>query len=218
MTSADQHAAPASYGRRLIFRIVAMAFRPARTAEALCRDQSKFGLALGAWFLLGSMYTATVLAGWLHGFGAVMQPWLPIPAERYYLWETFFTLPAFLAILVTAAAVMHLAARRLGGTGAFQDTFAAVAVGSVFPTFLLMWLPETAVMVLLPDLRSEPLGGFSFLPGWADAARQLAVPLWTAAIWARALARVQSLTPTRSAMAAAAGLIPAAAVALAVIR
>jgi hypothetical protein len=44
------------------------------------------------------MYTVTVGVGYLNGFGAVLKPWLPIPAEDYYFWETLFVIESMAVI------------------------------------------------------------------------------------------------------------------------
>lgn len=204
--------------RELIGAVVGMALRPQRTTIRLLEHPHRLGQGIAACLLMGVLYTISVFVGYLHGFGAVMQPWLPIPAADYYLWETFFTVPAFFLILGTAGAATQWTARALRGRGTFNDTFSVLSLGIVFPTFLLMWVPETLMLVVVPGLRAEQLGGFSFMPDWLNIARQIAVPVWTLVAWGRAMPVVHSFGALPAAVAVGVGLVPAALVALAIIR
>lgn len=204
--------------RDLFGFVVGMALRPRLTTVRLLQRPKRPQLGVAACLFIGGLYTATVFIGYLHGFGAVWEPWLPIPARDYYFWETFFTIPAFIVIAATAAAGTQLAGLALGGRGTFGDTFCVLALSVVLPTLLLMWVPETIVVVLMPDLRAEQLGGFSFMPVWLDIARQVAVPLWLWVTATVAVALVHGLNTLRSAAAVLAGLIPAMLVSLATIR
>src|SRR5512139_127661 len=130
-----------------------------------------------------------------------MAPALPIPARDYYFWETFFTIPVFFIVLATAAAITQLVSRALRGEGTFEDTFCVLSLGVLLPTFLLMWVPETLLLVFLPELRAEQLGGFSFMPHWLDIARQIGVPLWTLVAWVSAMPLVQGYGSMRAALA-----------------
>lgn len=143
---------------------------------------------------------------------------LPIPAADYYLWETFFTIPVFFLILACAAAIAQLVSRAWRGRGTFEDTFAVLSLGILLPTFPLMWMPETLVLVFLPQLRAEPLGGFSFMPDWLNNARQICVPVWALLSWVASVSLVQRFGHLRAAVAVVAGLVPAAVIAMAFIR
>jgi len=207
-----------SFIYRMVRALAQISIRPASTVATLKQDPSFFGYGIGAWLLMGLMYTVTVLIGYLNGFGAVVKPWIPIPAEDYYFWQTFFVIPVFFVVFVVAAGVMQLLARLMGGTGMFEDTFAVVALGSILPTFLFMWLPETLLMVFAPGIRAGQLGGFAFMPPWADAVRQLIVPVWTIAVYVLALARLQSLSIARTVIVVILGMVPAVMVTLVFVR
>jgi hypothetical protein len=71
--------------------VVGIALLPRKTTRRLLEDPHRLRQTTAASLLMGVLYTASVFIGYLHGFGAVMEPWLPIPARDYYLWETFFT-------------------------------------------------------------------------------------------------------------------------------
>jgi hypothetical protein len=206
------------YLARLARVLVEIAFRPAAVGARMRGRASFLRYGVGGCLVMGVLYTITVLVGYLHGFGAVWEPWLPIPAEEYYLWETFFIIPVYFLVFATAAGVMQLLARGLGGAGSFEDTFAVVALGSIVPTVVLMWLPETFLLVFFPGLRAEQLGGFSFLPPWADALRQLVVPVWTVAVYTSTLMRTQSLSAFRSLGVVLVGMVPSVLLTLVFVR
>jgi hypothetical protein len=63
---------------------------PRKTTRRLLKDPQRLGQGITACLLIGVLYTVSVFVGRLHGFGAVMEPWLPTPARDYHLWETFF--------------------------------------------------------------------------------------------------------------------------------
>lgn len=211
----DTHAA---FIVRLARLLISIALRPRATAKAITDDPAALNYGLCAWLLMGAMYTITVCLGWLNGFGAVVEPWLPIPPEDYYFWEMFFVIPVYFLVFITAAGTMQLVARGLGGGGSFEHTFTIVAMGGILPTFIFMWLPETLLMALFPSLRAEALGGFSFLPGWADAVRQLIVPVWTIAVYSLALSTAKAVPAWKAVVAVMIGMIPASVVAFAFIR
>ena len=132
--------------------------------------------------IMGVLYTFTVFVGWRNGFGAVTTPFLNLPAEDYYLYETFFCLPVFFLIAVVFGGVSRLLAMAVGGRGNFESNFTVYVTCSVLPMFLTMWLPETVLMVFFPAARAENLGGFPGLPVWLDAVRQIAGIVWPLAV------------------------------------
>lgn len=113
---------------------------------------------------------------------------------------------------------MQLVAKGLGGRGQFESVFVLVAVGSVFPTFVLMWLPETLLVVFFSGDRASELGGFAFLPGWADVLRQLIVPAWTLGIYIQGLARIHGVSLPRAGLAVVLGMAPAVLLVLVFVR
>lgn len=207
-----------SFARQTLHFVWRMAVSPHKTVEELVSDPRKAAFGAVAAVLLGLCYTATVYVGWTHGFGAVVDPWLPIPAEEYYLYETFFALPVYMIVYVSAAGAIQLLLRSVGGSGSFEDVFAVVTLASTLPTLLLMWLPETVLLVLAPDARAEPLGGFAGLPSSIDSLRQLLVPIWLIVASSLALARSHRVAVYRAMLATVIGLVPAGVIAFTYIR
>ena len=155
--------------------------------QGLCRlltDRLALGYALLSLLLMGVLYTIAVYIGYRNGFGAVLTPFLSISAEEYYLWETFFVVPAFFVFTIVFAGTARLLAVPFKGAGRFENNFAIYSIATVLPTLLLFWLPEASIMILFPDDRATPLGGFAMLPPMVDAIRQIVAALWPLVITA----------------------------------
>ena len=67
-------------------------------------------------------------------------------------------------------------------------------------------------------MRGQELGGFGGWPSWAEAVRQLIVPVWTTGVYVLALARIQSQSLVRSCTVVVIGMIPAVLVTLVFVR
>jgi hypothetical protein len=75
-------------------------------------------------------------------------PWLTIPEEVYFWWESTFIAPVIVCGAVLAAALLHLIARASGGTGDFDRTMAAVAFATAFASLSTL-VPDTIIALLL---------------------------------------------------------------------
>jgi hypothetical protein len=146
-----------------LFPVLFFPFRPRLLILRLLEDRRKLSLAVYGLLLIGGLYTITVYIGHRHGFGAVLTPFLRIPAEQYYptsSWRS--SSPEWPAWLPRA--------------------FMAGAPTKTPSMLITMWLPESLVMIAFPSQRSTPLGGFRFWPVWIDSVRQLAGVLWPLSI------------------------------------
>jgi len=87
---------------------------PRRAADAIASDPQGLwvGLVLGILFL--GAYALTVLIYHLLGHQPVAQPFLRIPPERWYLVQTFTTLPVGMAAFFTYAGVAYSICRAWG--------------------------------------------------------------------------------------------------------
>lgn len=164
---------PAIQPRKHFFRLVGEGGDSGEAAAA-----RKIGYALILFITIGVLYTLTVAVGYQRGFGAFTEPFLSIPAEDYYLWESFFAIPVFLLAGIVYAGTARLLGAAFRGRGTFESLFAVYAAASTLPIFLTMWLPETILIVFFPEMRLTPLGGFAFFPLWLDILRQVAGFLW----------------------------------------
>jgi hypothetical protein len=119
------------------------------------RDKVVYGFA--AVMLLSTLYSIAVLIGFVKGVSPTgYEPFLRIPLESYYLWQTFFTIPVGLIGWVLFAGAAQLLARSLCGQGSFEDNLAVLGL-----PFVLMlpfsWLPEITVTFLVPEWFGTPI-------------------------------------------------------------
>lgn len=98
------------------------------------------------------LYSLTALLLYLRGWSPVVPTSLDLPVEKYYLYQTFFTIPvSFLAMglgTILAFWFSHIA----GSETRFRDFWGPVCIASVIPTFFTMWIPET---LFIPFLNSQ---------------------------------------------------------------
>jgi hypothetical protein len=186
------------------------AFKPTENLRRLLSDPYRVGYGALALAILGALYAITTYAGYQNGFGAVNQPFLNIPAKDYYLWETWFGTSVFFVVAIVFAGVSRLIALPLRGQGSFENTFAVYCISIVLPMFITMWLPESTLMILLPDLRSAPLGGFAFMPPWLDALRQIVGIVWPLVTTWTGIKHSEKLTGLPSVLVTVLAFIPTA--------
>lgn len=192
--------------------------RPAKRMDELFNDERRVKFAALNLLIIGLLYTFTIYMGYRNGFGAVVKPFIAIPAEDYYLYELFFALPLFFLVVVLFAGCAQLLSRVFGGKGTFEDAFVANAMPYVLPMLLTMWLPETYVMVFVPQLRASELGGFGFMPVWMDAARQIIGIIWPVAITAIGIKKSQRFAWWKAIPVTVLAFIPAGTMILLFIR
>jgi hypothetical protein len=129
------------------YRSIAM--HPSRGFAALAADARR--LRYGAMALSSNAIGYTFVYVFLvlgHGRPTVFRPWLAIDPEVYYRWNVVLLAPSMAMGWLLAGAVAQLAARALGGRGAFEDTLAALGFG----TAIASWT------TLLHDLVTTFLG------------------------------------------------------------
>ncbi len=165
---------------------------PGRTSRQLAGDPA--AVWIGFWWALLFLgaYSVTVLVFWLLGHRPVSQGWLPIPADRWYLVQTFTTIPVGMAGFLSFAGLAHLLCRAAGGTGSFEATFAVEVYSAIVPCVVFMLILEMLVapVAIALGLTSVPW------PGWVEALRTLVLPfLWIVGLSAVSLRKVHGTHP-----------------------
>lgn len=113
-----------------------------------------------ALLLLGLAYALSIaLLAW-GGVAPGMASWLAIPTAEYFRWEPYFTAPVIVLSGILAAAVLHLCARWLGGTGDFEACLALVGPLTFIATLFTL-VPDTLI-------------GFGLVIGWIDPQQWMA--------------------------------------------
>ena len=152
---------------------------PSRTSAELANDPA--ALWVGFWwsFLFLAAYSVTVLVFWLLGHRPVSKGWLPIPPDRWYLVQTFTTIPVGLAGFLSYAGLLHLLCRSVGGKGSFEATFAAEMYSVIVPCVVFMLILEMLVapVAIALGMRSIPW------PNWVEVLRTFVLPFaWVFAL------------------------------------
>jgi len=179
--------------------------RPGDTFRQVIGERSKVAYGFAAVMLLCVLYSVAVLIGFFKGATpAGYEPFLRIPTESYYLWQTFFTIPVGLIGWILFAGAAQLLSRSLGGQGSFEDNLAVLG----FPFILMLpfsWFPE---MVM------------TFLPWWWDAPAWVASTpyrvgvstVWFLIVSAIALRQAQNLSVNRAVFSTLVSFVPSIAV------
>lgn len=125
---------------------------PRRTTELIgCSATAGEGVAIAAIF--GGLYSLAAFTSYLIGRKPSGRLLKVIPAERYYLWQSLYTLPMTLLQYTLLAAGARQLAKRAGGTGRFAADFTVLAFTQSMPMIAAMWLPDMACYLLRVDER-----------------------------------------------------------------
>jgi hypothetical protein len=178
---------------------------PRRSSDRLAEDPraARVGLSWALVFL--GAYSLTVLIYYLLGHTPVARGFLTVSPEKWYLVQTFTTIPAGLAGFLSLGALAHLIAKAWGGTGSFEATFASQVLANVVPCILFMLLPElfVAPFFIAAGRASLPW------PEWVESLRIFILPLsWLYALSVLSLARVQRIAWPKALLIVPAAVLP----------
>jgi hypothetical protein len=152
-------------------------------------------------------YSITVLIAYLLGQVPVTAPFLAIPLEKWYLVQTFTTLPVGLAGFLSYSGLAYLLCKAAGGRGDFDQTLASQAFTVHVPTFIFMWIPET---FLAPILIINGIDPFPW-PGWVENLRVFVFPfIWIFIISVIALSQIHNIRWWKCLIIAVVSLVPTA--------
>ena len=126
---------------------------PTKAVEEIAEDN--LGLWAGFWWVILFCfgYSVTVFIGYMLGHTPIPPTLLSIPLEKWYLVQTFTTIPIGLAGVLSYSGLAYIFCRAIGGKGTFDATFASQAFTLLIPCFIFMWIPET---FLLPIRAAHP--------------------------------------------------------------
>ncbi len=200
--------------RRVLHYFSRFIVSPGAASEEIARDQS--GLRAGLWWVVifCLCYSGTVLLLYLLGWAPGLQPLLTIPPERWYLVQTFTTLPIGLAGFLAYSGLAYLLGKWVQGVGSFDQTVASQAFTIHIPTFIFMWIPDTFVIpiVVAP-------GAALPWPAWLETLRVFAIPFtWMFIISTVALSRVHRIAWWKSLIIVVVAFIPTAGIMAVFIR
>lgn len=164
-------------------------YRPRDGVRQLLAEEQprKLAYALLVFLFLGVIYTVSVQAAYMRGFGAQVTPFIAIPAARYYFWQRFYQIPLFVLINVVFAGTARLVAAAFKGSGTYEDAFSLCCLAMTFPMFLTMWLPET-IMFFATPVGFWPAGAWGTVWLWFQILRQVAGVVWPLIVLASGIA------------------------------
>lgn len=140
-------ARPAQAAGRFWSRCWGLLAAPRRTTEML-KTSATTGEGVTMASIFGGLYAVAALTSYLVGRKPAGRTLKMIPAERYYLWQSVWTLPMTLLQFTLLAAVARRLSRRVGGTGNFGADFTLLAFTQSVPLLAAMWLPDMACYLM----------------------------------------------------------------------
>jgi hypothetical protein len=159
--------------------------KPRKAIGELAASERK--IAVGFWInlLFAGLYTSTVVIYYfvIERLPAV-EPWMPIPADRYYLYQIFWTIPWGLSTWIMMSGIVYLlaiAGKKEPARYCFDGALLVCGIGWVVPNLILMWIPETLLV---------PIFGV-FWPEWAELIRLTVIPpIWQTALVALGVRKI----------------------------
>ena len=82
--------------------------KPGKVFDAVRADPDKRAATLWIMVLVALAYSVTALLLYLSGLPPSSASWVPVPAEQYYLYQMFWTLPWGLATALMPGAMAHV--------------------------------------------------------------------------------------------------------------
>jgi hypothetical protein len=160
----------------MLRKVFSYAFRftvaPGRASEEIADDPACPWVGLWWSLLFLGAYSVTALIYYLLHHQPTTTPLLTISLDRWYLVQTFTTIPIGLAGFLAYAGLLQLLCRAAGGQGSFEATFASQMYTLIIPCVVFMLLLELLVAPVFFIL------GFSGppWPAWVETLRIFVLP------------------------------------------
>jgi hypothetical protein len=161
-------------------------------------------LWIGSFFLLYFGFGYSIVAASGHFIGSLPDnPFISIiPLNRWYLVQTFTTIPLTFIAHAIYSTICYLLCRLMGGQGSFEATFSTQAFTLYMPMVIFMWLPEF-IMYSILLLKDYPW------PDYLEYVRVFVLPfIWMIVISIIALIKVHKISWWKSAIIVILSLIP----------
>ncbi|UCB45579.1 MAG: YIP1 family protein [Spirochaetota bacterium] len=200
---------------RIIHYFIRFIINPFKATEEIKEDEK--GIWSGFWFIFAFSvgYSITVLVAYLQGHQPASNPLMIIPLEKWYLVQTFTTIPVSYAGFLAYAGLAYLVSKAMGGKGSFDATFASQSYTMYIPSLILHWVPET---FYFPFLVANGVTSFPW-PGWIEQTRVFIVPFsWILVLSVIALTKVHKIHFLKSICVVVVASIPMSMVMAAFIR
>ncbi len=116
-----------------------MFIAPRRTFSALLSDEKRFRYGFYAALIPALGYTLFyIMASQAGGAPSTFKPWLAIPAEDYFFWDIFLSIPGIFISIICATGIIQLLSHLWHTSGSFEDTFVVISFGSAVASWATM--------------------------------------------------------------------------------
>lgn len=117
----------------------AMFVAPRRTFIKLLNDENRLRYGFYAALIPALGYTLFyIMASQAGGAPSTFKPWLAIPAEDYFYWDIYLSVPGLMISIICASGIIQLLSHLFKNSGSFEDTFVVVSFGSGVATWSTM--------------------------------------------------------------------------------
>lgn len=168
--------------------------QPRTTIRQLIQSHDKLRTMVLSVFWFSFLYSITAFIFHLGGRPPAMEPWMPIPSDKYYFFQTFFTIPWGLCTWILMSGVAHLMGlviKKDPDKYRFENALIVIGLAWIIPSFYLMWIPETIlgiVPILLPVEQIE-------IPMIVETFRLMIIPpLWQTTLTAIGLRETHNVS------------------------
>lgn len=160
-------------------------YQPIRAIYLLLENERRLRYAVLIFLFLGILYTISVQLAYMKGLGAHVEPFVKIPADKYYYWQRFYQIPLFFITSILFAGTARLVSIVFSGNGNYEDHFCIFNVAQTFPMFVTMWVSETVYFVFF--------GKATVMPEWFDVSRQIIGIIWPLIIMIIGIAIIEKI-------------------------
>ncbi len=116
-----------------------MFIRPDSTFDLIIDRKSTLRFGFFALLVPIIGYTLFYIMAWnAGGSPSTFQPWLAIPAEEYFRYDIYLTLPAYYMAWLGASCTVFFISRLLNGDGSFENILAVIGFGIGIATWSSM--------------------------------------------------------------------------------
>jgi hypothetical protein len=167
------------------------AVAPMKTASAISADRSGVWAALWWILIFLGAYTVTAFIYFLLGHLPVAKAFMTVSKEKWYLVQTFTTIPVGLAGFIAEAGLAYFICKAIGGKGSFEATFSIIAYAVIIPCVVFMLLLE---LLVAPFFMAF---GYTTVPWpqWVETLRVFVLPFaWIFFIATISLSKIHKIT------------------------
>ena len=155
--------------------------KPGKVIREMSSNPQKLALSFWIIFIFSVLYSLTALLLFMVHRAPSLAPWIPIPRDDYYLYQTFWTIPWGLATWIMISGIYHLLAvlgKREPLRYEFENALVVCSIAWILPSFYLMWIPETFLLVpfgIQPPFMIELVRLMMLPPIWQTALTAIGV-------------------------------------------